>query len=434
MFALHESQSTLRNRQLVARHIGLWASFVGATLFVGACESVASSADGVTERDSSGVSIIANHAQAWSNASRWHISTEPTITTDHNSSQPLFDVRGAVRLATGMILVANSSGNQLQLYDDSGRYVRSIGGIGSGPGEFTGLSRIWRYRGDSVLAFDIHQFRLSVFSVDGVFGRTLRLDPYGDFPLPIPVGVFPDGSVLVRSATNSLTQDELGSVNLEMHLGEWSASGAFIQSFGTFFDREVYYFSSERGPFPNTPLLQRKSNVVSMGDQFVIASSDKYEWRSYSRPLNLDRIVRKDHLSLEPSSSDISKLTELVLEMATSPQMRAEIEAEIRVMPVHETFPAFGWPALPENFWRRSVLSDLDGSLWVLEYEIPNQTPLTWTIFATDGRLQATVDVPHNFEVFEAGIDYVLGVMRDELGTEVVQVYSLEKPGSVEDS
>lgn len=396
-----------------------------------ACGSDAPSTPPFTRHDSAGIAVIENHTPAWSDVNSWRISAEPTISIGYDqedSAQALFNVRGAIRLKTGEILIANGGGHQLRLYDVTGQHIRDIGASGSGPGEFTGLWRMWRYRGDSVLTFDIQQLRLSVFSSNGAFVRSFRLRPTRDVRIPIPIDVFADGSVLVQAGSSVQMQEQLEFVRSEMILGEWSPSGRFIRMLGKFPGRELFFFPSERGPFPNTPLLQRKSEALIRDDRLVIGSNDRYELDIYSRNLGLERIIRKDHLNPPASDKDVSTLTELVLETASDQNTRRELENELRAMPVHKTLPAFGWPALPENFSKRAIFADRGNNLWVLEYQLPNQTPLTWTIFAPDGILLGTLKLPHNFEVFELGIDYVLGVTRDELGVETVRVYSLAKP------
>lgn len=384
-----------------------------------------------TRRDSAGIAIVENHPPGRFDAGSWNIDAEPTVTIGYDredSTQTLFNVRGAIRLQAGTILVANGGGHQLRLYDATGQHLRDIGAFGTGPGEFRGLWRMWRYPGDSVLTFDIQQLRLSLFDSNGVLGRTVRLTPTANTPVPIPIDVFADGALLVQAGGSVQSQERLGFVRSEMILGEWSSTGRFVRTLGSFPGRELFFFPSERGPFPNTPLLQRKSEALSRGDRLVVAWSDRYELRTYSRDLRPERILRKDEANRPVSARDVATLTALVLESAPDQRTRREMAEELRAMPVHETLPAFGWPALPENFSRRAIFVDSTDNLWVLEYQVPDQTPNRWTIFAPDGSLRGTLDLPHNFEVFEVGVDYVLGVMRDELGVESVQLYSLAKP------
>lgn len=50
------------------------------------------------------------------------------------------------------------------------------------------------------------------------------------------------------------------------------------------------------------------------------------------------------------------------------------------------------------------------------------------TVFDPDGRELGQVQLPLNFDVSEIGPDYILGVGRDGLDVERVQIYALNKP------
>lgn len=48
-------------------------------------------------------------------------------------------------------------------------------------------------------------------------------------------------------------------------------------------------------------------------------------------------------------------------------------------------------------------------------------------MFRPTGRLLGTLRLPRNFEVFEIGADYVLGLARDDNDVETVELYRLER-------
>jgi len=73
---------------------------------------------------------------------------------------------------------------------------------------------------------------------------------------------------------------------------------------------------------------------------------------------------------------------------------------------------------------------DATGHLWLRPFVLEATGPVAWSVFAPDGRLRATVDLPPRFEPTEIGEDYVLGVSRDELDVETVRLYDLARaPG-----
>ncbi len=66
-------------------------------------------------------------------------------------------------------------------------------------------------------------------------------------------------------------------------------------------------------------------------------------------------------------------------------------------------------------------------NLWVEEYLTPGATERGWSIYSKDGRAIGRLRAPVNFEILETGLEYVLGVWRDELNVDYVRLYSLVK-------
>jgi hypothetical protein len=126
--------------------------------------------------------------------------------------------RPSVQVSSRGDLIANGV-NQILRYETSGAFVTAVGRNGAGPGEFMRLGTITLGPGDSVHAWDADAKRLSVFTPDIVFVRSL--------PLPhAPALVLADGSYLV--AAQIRTRDRIG---YPMH--RVAATGEFERSFGS---------------------------------------------------------------------------------------------------------------------------------------------------------------------------------------------------------
>lgn len=79
-----------------------------------------------------------------------------------------------VRTAGGEYLVGPvNRDQQLALYSPAGRFVRTIGRAGRGPGEFHSIVKVWRGAGDSVLVHDAGNQRLSILSPSLLFVRSM---------------------------------------------------------------------------------------------------------------------------------------------------------------------------------------------------------------------------------------------------------------------
>lgn len=103
---------------------------------------------------------------------------------DGDPAQELYRVSGAVRLADGRIVVANSGSSELRYFDSTGGYLRSVGRRGGGPGEFTGDLKLLPYHGDSLLVWDARLRRFSLFAFNGAFVRVLAMPPGDTLTFP----------------------------------------------------------------------------------------------------------------------------------------------------------------------------------------------------------------------------------------------------------
>lgn len=81
--------------------------------------------------------------------------------------QELLDVRRVLRMPSGEFVVVNGKPLDLRLFDADGRYVRSFGRVGSGPGEFRFVVDVFPGAGDTVLAYSAVNRRWSEFDRDG---------------------------------------------------------------------------------------------------------------------------------------------------------------------------------------------------------------------------------------------------------------------------
>lgn len=61
------------------------------------------------------------------------------------------------------------------------------------------------------------------------------------------------------------------------------------------------------------------------------------------------------------------------------------------------------------------------------EYSSPSQDRSLWTVFDSQGRVQGFVEMPAEVEVYEIGVDYVLGKTTDELEVERVRLWPLDR-------
>lgn len=391
-------------------------------------------------RDSSGVSIAENPRPWPDSRLGWTVSTDPLISIGTAGGEAAFQlhrVEDAARLADGRIVVANGGSLELLVFDAEGAHIGSWGGEGEGPGEFEGLNLVRPWAGDSILAADPEQGRISIFDGEGNHGRTAVLqNPGGEGLLatvadavqsPGPVGgtipdaligVLPGGTLFTWDFGNYATVgfgrrdhsyalrtvDGDTRISLGKHPGPLTYTENYSVGGG-------FAFIPLRHPFGQT------THVGVWGDLAVIGRTETYELRGFRSDGSLARIVRRDHEPGTPTRAEQDAyFRELVADYSEERRRRvAEVAANV---PLVDAFPAFG-----------AILGDAMGHLWVAEFKRPgDESPGTlWTVFDGEGLALGFVETPEGITVYEIGEDYVLGKATDELGLEYVKVWGLTR-------
>lgn len=77
----------------------------------------------------------------------------------------------ALTRTTGDLLICDSSNHRLMVYDKTGAFVKTIGGYGSGPGEFDSLAGVCVNKFDQIIVSDRYNHRIQVFDANGRFLR-----------------------------------------------------------------------------------------------------------------------------------------------------------------------------------------------------------------------------------------------------------------------
>jgi hypothetical protein len=89
----------------------------------------------------------------------------------------ILGAESAIRLANGDILVGSAKNARIQWFDSRGRFVRSVGGRGQGPGEFGRSIYLYQSAGDTIVARDLSNRRFHYVTPTG---QVIRTDTLGD--------------------------------------------------------------------------------------------------------------------------------------------------------------------------------------------------------------------------------------------------------------
>jgi len=161
----------------------------------------------------------------------------------------------------------------------------------------------------------------------------------------------------------------------------------------------------------------RVASHALLGDDLVVGDQVRREIAIVDggRPT---AVVRWTGPSLEVTARDVDAWKQGTIASAAESE-RPSVRAYLSEVPFPDVRPAYG-----------RILTDSQGAIWVAEYALPGEDAPRWHVFDGDGRWLATVEVPARFRVLAVGADRVLGVTRDELDVERIEVRRLSRPSA----
>lgn len=378
-------------------------------------------------RDSAGARLVSYDARSVA-PRRWNVEERPLLEiggADGSGPTEFSDIVGVVALANGVIVVGNMKTNELRYFDRTGKFLRSAGRSGQGPGEFMQLWHL-AVRHDTVMAFD---FRSGprLFAPNGQLIRSVSLASLEGGPPAQPIGPFADGTFLVAPSVNVDDPSGYDGSTAMRRVLRVAADGRDAAAVGRFPSYETWSNPAEPGrrPTPFGPML----HIVVLADRFCTAYSRSYELACHTPNGDLTLVLRRETQSARTSDS-VRKAYELsVLKVrgetgtAVPEQRRRMLAATVYA----ERYPAFA-----------AVLAARSGDLWVRDYRPEDgisrgmfypapTTPTQWKVFAPDGRWLSEITLPTRFTPFEIGPDYLLGVSRDEDDVERVTLWRFRR-------
>ncbi len=366
-----------------------------------------------TESDSAGVRILMS-AQP---QAEWQLSEEPFLDLgSSNEAGPtqFFQIEGALFLAEDRFVVANRGTEQLRFFMNDGSFLGAAGGDGRGPEEFRGLSWIATI-GDSLLAHDWGNDRISVRDQSGVYGRSFRLEWTSG--LLAPLILMNDGTLLALSV-RSMTELHQAGTQVELGLvSQHRPTGARIDSVGRYpVSHRVVHRDGDLQTTVGLPLSSDAAFAPS-DSGFCYVFGPAAQVSCYDPEGHLTLIARVDSAAKPVSPDVVDRAFEHELERArqarNEPRERALLRARSS-MSFPDYLPAF-----------TDLLADDQGRLWARRHALPGQAQTEWWVFE-EGRWLARLPVDAALEVMDVRGNRILGLWRDYLGVERIRLYRFE--------
>jgi hypothetical protein len=334
-----------------------------------------------------------------------------------DSASEFYGLNDAARLSDGRLVALNAGTQQLKVYSPTGDLVGQFGRGGRGPGEFRSLWSIDPATADTLIIADYRPWRFSYFTPDGAFVRSVELSPpmieRPDVAIPLATGYLMGDACCSASA---------GTVVRTVTLQRYGPDGFPSDTIGSFaYDKSLLLSAELR--FLGPPIFGATAAFAYLGDGSIAYGPGRHEqievWDTAGRLRSIIRWHTRDRLV---TAEDAAEWKRQLLERfpPTNPMSQQFMDAQIGDhRPVASTFPGHA-----------EVIVDRAGRLWVKEYDRPlDEESSRWLVFEQDGRFVCQLRIPVSLQVFDAGMDYVLGAERDDLGVEYLVQYRVRPPG-----
>ncbi len=270
----------------------------------GATGSTGSRASGPIEptvRDSAGVTIHDLPADALARAAEITIDTQAvTVIGGTDTEHDVTRLAELVVLADGRVAGFDGQRGAVRVFDASGEEVASHGRRGEGPGEFGGFTRLSGMSGDSLLATDLSNNRVSIIAPSGgvVMSQGARLREGGESF--IAVGRLDDGGV-VLAPSNMIVGRSASSEPLPRRapvpVGVVRPDQA-LDAFDTLLTvpgTEMARFMSQFGPKPEmidgVPAFGARSLVVGWQGMAAVATNEHWDVQLFDQQGRLRRRI-----------------------------------------------------------------------------------------------------------------------------------------------
>jgi hypothetical protein len=205
-----------------------------------------------------------------------------------------------------------------------------------------------------------------------------------------------------------------GRIRIPAPLIRVSPDGAVLGEVTRAAGFETYVFDGgDAGPpYRLDSFIAVREGNIHVGDAWQMAI-ETYDLAGIR--LRATRILGFD---LSVAESDRDSLRAAMLAQELPDFLRPTQEAMARSIPTQR--PAYS-----------GLLVDSEGFVWAAEYlhsTAISRTPRKWLVFAPSGEWLGTMALPANFDLYEAGKDYLLGRSRDADGVETVLLLALSRP------
>ena len=350
----------------------------------------------------------------------WVLSAEPLVTIGPRLGPMGEFARVGLALSgpRGEIAVSNSASQEIRIFSRDGRFLRSLGRAGDGPGEFRSL---WSFflAGDTLFVPDEITSRVTMFRWDGPL--------MGTYPIAARSAIgrysvnhrLADGRFVVSTMSTPTLDGPQRVYRDTTWVGLLSRDGTALRWLGAFPGRSFFVYNPSNGPRgmlvgvdPLAPALI----VSATRDHVLIGDMADGALREVD---TMGVALRQLTLPFPPEPFEKAELAQAIRERvaaAESDAQRTIDQAMFSAPFVPATKPRFG-----------DVVVGVGGEIWIRPWRLGGSKGDLFTILDPLGVPIASLQGPRRFRLDQVGPDYLVGVAKDDDDVETGVVYGLRR-------
>ncbi|MEX0893086.1 MAG: hypothetical protein WEB88_13040 [Gemmatimonadota bacterium] len=388
-----------------------FAACLVCPLILAACAADAPVTADAAVRDSAGIRIVENGAPAGT----VRLGAEPVVVIGSVTGDEayLFEQPRSPRLlADGGVAVGESRLHEIRFFAASGTHRFTVGGSGSGPGEFRTFSTLALLPGDTLVIGDSSTDRITWIGPDGTFIRAVADERSFFHPLP-------DGRLLRSEDVSDGSGGSMGPARDSMALIAYRPGEPVEDSLATVLGDD-YFVTMMRMGGSEAPRglglpYGRTRTTATIGDRIFTGDGERFEilvldpdgrlrevWRRAWAPVPLTDAHVQAQLDMLSGSSP--GLSQLLMEPLADAPYRDHLAAYDRFVPTRE------------------------GGLWARHQGMVGDSVVNWSVFSREGQWLGEVQTPPRFELEDVRGRRVLGVTRDEYDVPFLHVHEVSLP------
>jgi hypothetical protein len=343
------------------------------------------------------------------------ISQEPILVLgveDGDPDQVFHQISTPFVLPDGTIAIPLSGQSEVRIFDDQGELIRTLGGVGQGPGEFERLGASWS-RGDTIEVLDLALQRLTRFIPEAELQivRLARRVMWG-------LGATVEGWILLDMAEVGQARDNPRD---QLVVYQFDRAGEHVADL----TRVEGIRRVSLPGFMAAEIFSPTARFAVRGEHLYVGDTLEPEIRVLD---GTGTVIRRIRVTPQTMAKPSAALEQVRVSMGRESPMDARTTRALFDQPLPEQLPAFS-----------DFLVDDEGFVWVRPY-VPTRDATVvggnpsfhqssaggqWNIFSPDGVLVGTIDMPTDLEPYHVTVNAVVGIARDALGVERVRVHAV---------